>query len=183
MGNQPNRIQWARRRAHSSPSPSRVPSFGCGSATAAAAVSLSNGKPQCELRHLAFCNWDSIARARSRVADLNESKSVRVANVTNSPLLVSKSGLKTPSSSNTISKMHHDLRGGRPKYRAQCSAHRLQKRTIKCASPETVSRNGQSLPRQMRSCLVLPWNRPSRVPRASCPVRPCYVESGRWCRC
>ena len=27
---------------------------------------MSNGKPQCELRHLAFCNWDSIARARSR---------------------------------------------------------------------------------------------------------------------
>ena len=170
MGNQPNRIQWARRRAHSSP-PSRVPSFGCGSATAAA-VSLSNGKPQCELRHLAFCNWDSIARARSRVADLKESKSVRVAHVTNSPLLVSKSGLKTSSSSNSICRMHHELRGGRPKYRAQRSAHRLQKRTIKCASPETVSRNGQSLPRQMRSCLVLPRNRPSRVPRASCACAP-----------
>ena len=49
----------------------------------------------------------------SRVADLNESKSVRVANVTNSPLLVSKSGLKTSSSSsNSICRMHHELRGG-----------------------------------------------------------------------
>ena len=67
-----------------------------------------------------------------------------------------------------------------PKYRAQRSAHRLQKRTIKCASPETVSRNGQSLPRQMRSCLVLPWNRPSRVPRASCLVPRAPLLRRKW---
>ena len=129
---------------------------------------MSNGKPQCELRHLAFCNSDSIARARSgaeRSLATSKSQRVCVCVCGRHPHqcyefhFVSKTSQpgKPPE---CISRRA----AWRPKYRAHPPDDRLQKRTIKCASFETtVGRNWQSLRRrQMRSSdptpVALWWN-------------------------
>ena len=185
MGNQPNRIQWARRRAHSSPSPSRVPSFGCGSA-AAAAVSLSNGKPQCELRHLAFCNWDSIARAGARSrAGLPTSTSQRACVW---PMLrIPPCFQERPE--NLLILQFHLQNASRTAWRAGGPNIERSVRLIGCRNalsnvhrPKLLAEMGNLFPG--KCALVLCCR---GIGRHACPVprapRAPYIESGRWCRC
>ena len=119
---------------------------------------------QCELRHLAFCNSDSIARARSgaEVCDLKERASERVwpprpparpPHQCYEFHFVSKTGLENSPLPlfSSISRMHLS-RTVWPKYRARSSAAETHYQM--CI--ETVSRNWQSLLRQMRSSLRYP---------------------------